>query len=119
MTRPQPDFASAVLDLVAEIPPGNVMSYGDIAAALGSRGARTVGTVLARSGADVPWWRVIRSSGHAAAGQRLQPLCDREAAAFAAELCRLGEPFVCLLEGGVRAAVAAGAELQRSDGDAV
>ena len=34
MTRPQPDFASAVLDLVAEIPPGNVMSYGDIAAAL-------------------------------------------------------------------------------------
>jgi alkylated DNA nucleotide flippase Atl1 len=59
-------FASAVLDLVAAIPPGHVMTYGDVAAALGSRAARAVGTVMARSGADVPWWRVVRASGQAA-----------------------------------------------------
>lgn len=57
---------SRVLDVVASIPPGQVMSYGDVAAALGSRAARAVGQVMAWYGSDVPWWRVIRASGHPA-----------------------------------------------------
>ena len=44
------------------------MSYGDIAAAIGSRAPRAVGQVMAYYGSDVPWWRVIRSDGH-------PPLC--------------------------------------------
>jgi alkylated DNA nucleotide flippase Atl1 len=61
---PAPDsFAEAVLDVVADIPPGRVMTYGDVAAVLGSRGARVVGQVMARYGSDVPWWRVIRAGG--------------------------------------------------------
>lgn len=50
------------------------MTYGDIAAVLadhddlvgteGSYGARLVGQVMARFGADVAWWRVLRSTGH-------------------------------------------------------
>ena len=69
MTRaPAEDFAEAVLEVVAAIPPGRVMTYGDVAAVLGSRAARAVGQVMSRHGADVPWWRVIRASGHAAAG---------------------------------------------------
>jgi alkylated DNA nucleotide flippase Atl1 len=61
--RPPEDFVEAVLDVVAAIPPGSVMTYGDVAATLGSRAARAVGNVMAQYGSDVPWWRVIRSSG--------------------------------------------------------
>jgi len=56
-------FAEAVLDLIERIPPGRVMSYGDIAEYLGTGGPRTVGTVLSRFGGGVPWWRVIRADG--------------------------------------------------------
>ncbi len=35
MTPPLDDFASRVLDVVDSIPPGRVMSYGDIAEYLG------------------------------------------------------------------------------------
>jgi alkylated DNA nucleotide flippase Atl1 len=57
-----------VLAVVATIPPGRVMTYGDVAAVLGSRAARAVGNVMSWYGAEVPWWRVIRASGHPAAG---------------------------------------------------
>jgi len=56
-------FAEAVLDLVQQIPSGRVMTYGDVAAALGTGGPRAVGTVMARFGGGVPWHRVIRSGG--------------------------------------------------------
>ena len=68
MTAQQPgdDFVSRVLEVVASIPEGRVMTYGDVAAALGSRAARAVGTVMAHYGSEVAWWRVIRASGHPA-----------------------------------------------------
>jgi len=64
--RPPPSgsFVEAVLDIVDSIPAGRVMTYGDIAAVLGSRAARVVGQVMAHYGADAPWWRVIRAGGH-------------------------------------------------------
>ena len=58
------DFGGAVLEVVDAIPEGRVLTYGDIAALLGSRAARAVGTVLARSGGGHPWWRVVRAGGH-------------------------------------------------------
>lgn len=61
-------FVEHVLAIVEDIPPGQVMTYGGIAAELGSRGARVVGQVMARYGSDVAWWRVIRASGE-------PPLC--------------------------------------------
>ena len=64
MPGPSDDFISRVLDVVANIPAGRVMAYGDVAAAIGSRAARAVGQVMAYYGADVPWWRVVRASGH-------------------------------------------------------
>lgn len=57
------EFADDVLDVVDQIPEGMVMTYGDIAELLGRGGARGVGTVMARYGSDVPWWRVIRAGG--------------------------------------------------------
>lgn len=60
------DFVHAVLELVDSIPPGKVMAYGEVAAALGSRASRAVGQVMAYYGSDVAWWRVVRASGHPA-----------------------------------------------------
>ena len=68
MPRQGEGFVEAVLAVVADIPPGHVMTYGDVAATLGSRGARAVGQVMARYGSDVPWWRVVRAGGRPPAG---------------------------------------------------
>ncbi|WP_323374141.1 MGMT family protein [Microbacterium sp. STN6] len=61
--NPDHPFVEQVLGVVEEIPAGRVMTYGGIAAVLGSRASRQVGQVMARYGSDVPWWRVIRSDG--------------------------------------------------------
>lgn len=50
------------------------MPYGEVAAALGSRASRAVGWVCAHYGAEVPWWRVIRASGHPPLGHEQQAL---------------------------------------------
>ncbi|HLI36523.1 MAG TPA: MGMT family protein [Streptosporangiaceae bacterium] len=57
------DFAGDVLDVVDAIPPGQVMSYGDVAAFLGRGGPRQVGRVMAVWGGAVPWWRVVHADG--------------------------------------------------------
>ncbi len=62
------DFASRVLDLAEAIPPGRVMSYGDIAEYLGEGGPRQVGRVMALWGGGVAWWRVIHADGSLLAG---------------------------------------------------
>jgi methylated-DNA-protein-cysteine methyltransferase related protein len=49
--------------VVASIPPGSVLSYGDVAELAGLRSARLVGRILAEDGADLPWHRVLRSNG--------------------------------------------------------
>ncbi|GAA4159923.1 hypothetical protein GCM10022286_15170 [Gryllotalpicola daejeonensis] len=56
-------FTEAVLDIVAQIPPGLVLSYGAIAAELGSRASRQVGKVMRNYGHEVTWWRVVHSDG--------------------------------------------------------
>jgi alkylated DNA nucleotide flippase Atl1 len=66
---PVDDFASQVLDVVDAIPPGRVMSYGDIAVYLAiGPGPRQVGRVMAVYGGAVAWWRVIHSDGTPAPG---------------------------------------------------
>lgn len=52
-----------VRSVVASIPPGNVLSYGDVAELAGLRSARLVGRILSEDGADLPWHRVLRSNG--------------------------------------------------------
>ncbi|GIV63241.1 MAG: methyltransferase [Bellilinea sp.] len=56
-----------IYDLVRQIPPGRVASYGQIARMVGGGiGPRQVGYALAalKSGTDVPWQRVINAKGH-------------------------------------------------------
>src|SRR5689334_24575953 len=66
---PLDEYSAQVLDVVDSIPPGRVMSYGDIAEYLGSGpGPRQVGRVMATYGGAVAWWRVIHSDGTPAPG---------------------------------------------------
>lgn len=63
---PPTPYARQVLDVVDRIPPGKVMTYGDVAELMGRGSARTVGAVLSDHGREVPWQRVIQASGRPA-----------------------------------------------------
>ncbi|GFH37694.1 MGMT family protein [Streptomyces pacificus] len=69
-----PEYAERVLAVAEQIPPGRVMTYGDVAEWLGEGGPRQVGRVMALYGGAVPWWRVVRSDGSLAAGHALRAL---------------------------------------------
>ena len=61
----KPQFQEAVHQVVAAIPKGSVMTYGDVAAAAGYPGAaRAVGSLMAKNiDPSIPCHRVIRSDG--------------------------------------------------------
>ncbi len=75
-------FARAVLDVVARIPRGKVMTYGDVAEYLGQGSPRTVGTVMAKHGHEVAWQRVVQASGRPA-----EPYVEQALALLRAEGC--------------------------------
>lgn len=55
--------------MVAQIPPGRVMTYGQIAALCGNaRAARIVGGIAHFGNPDLPWQRVVNKRGGLAAG---------------------------------------------------
>ena len=59
-------YAERVLAVVAAVPAGRVLTYGDVREWLGESSPRAVGVVLAWHGHDVPWWRVVLSDGRPA-----------------------------------------------------
>lgn len=67
-------YAERVLDLVAQVPSGRALAYGDVAALLGEGGPRQVGRVLSLWGGGVPWWRVVRADGSPAPGVAAEAL---------------------------------------------
>jgi len=71
MTNNQKDsFFDQVYTIVAKIPYGRVISYGQIARMLGSpRGARTVGWALSTCPEGLPWQRVVKADGYIAEGE--------------------------------------------------
>jgi methylated-DNA-protein-cysteine methyltransferase-like protein len=91
-------YAERVYGIVRQIPPGHVMSYGQIARLIvppaGVEGAaylrlspRWVGTAMAQCPDDVPWQRVINSQGKVSPrpgmGQLVQRhLLEQESVAF-------------------------------------
>ncbi|GAA1969883.1 MGMT family protein [Amycolatopsis minnesotensis] len=52
-----------IREVVADVPPGKVATYGDIAAIAGASTPRLVGRVLSEDGNDLPWHRILRASG--------------------------------------------------------
>lgn len=75
-----PPYAAQVLDVVDQVPAGQVTTYGDVAEYLGDGGPRKVGRVMSRYGSAVAWWRVLRADGTPAPG-----LEDRAFAEYRAE----------------------------------
>ncbi|MCL2780925.1 MAG: MGMT family protein [Actinomycetia bacterium] len=61
------ELARAILACVESIPPGRVMTYGDVAEFVGASTPRIVGRVLREDGGSVPWHRVLRADGTFAA----------------------------------------------------
>ncbi|GAB3157722.1 hypothetical protein GCM10027290_59360 [Micromonospora sonneratiae] len=70
------EYVEEVLALVEAIPPGRVMSYGAVADHLSERSGRTssrlVGSIMARYGSGVPWYRVVNSAGRLPPGHELE-----------------------------------------------
>ena len=63
------DFRQRVEALVTQIPPGRVMTYGQIAALCGNaRAARIVGGIAHFGDPALPWQRVVNKSGGLASG---------------------------------------------------
>jgi methylated-DNA-protein-cysteine methyltransferase-like protein len=63
------DFRDRVYALVATIPRGRVMTYGQLAALAGSPyAARVVGGIAHWGDPDLPWQRVVKKSGSLAEG---------------------------------------------------
>lgn len=72
MQNKRGNFYQEVYDLVAQIPPGHVATYGQLAAMCGrSRGARAVGWAMRNSPMErqLPCHRVVNASGTMAPGE--------------------------------------------------
>jgi methylated-DNA-protein-cysteine methyltransferase related protein len=68
-----PGFEDAVLEVIRSIPPGHVMSYGEVADEAGfPRAARAVGTLVGTTTEDCPWWRVVGWDGRLRAPDRIR-----------------------------------------------
>jgi methylated-DNA-protein-cysteine methyltransferase-like protein len=69
MPEVEAGFRQRVEALVAQIPRGRVMTYGQLAALCGNaRAARIVGGIAHFGDPDLPWQRVVNKSGGLASG---------------------------------------------------
>jgi methylated-DNA-protein-cysteine methyltransferase-like protein len=66
--------AETILARVRRVPRGYVTTYGDLAPGA----PRHAGRVLGQAGADVAWWRVVRSDGTWAKGREQRELLLQE-----------------------------------------
>jgi methylated-DNA-protein-cysteine methyltransferase-like protein len=66
-----PSAWEAVYELVRGVPPGRVMTYGQIAGLLGNvLSPKAVGWAMHGCPADVPWQRVVNASGSCSTDRR-------------------------------------------------
>ena len=80
------EFEARVREVILQLRPGEVASYGEVAEEAGFPGAaRAVGNVLAR-GDGLPWWRVVTATGRYAPGKEAE-----QAARLRSEGLRVGE----------------------------
>ena len=85
-----------IWETIADIPPGSVANYGQVAEIAGiPRGARQVGYALRHvpDGMELPWHRVVQSSGKSAFAP--------DSRAFRRQRDRLADEGVVMLRGRV------------------
>ena len=72
--RDNPNYRERVYKIVRGIPPGHVMTYGQIAELLGEGYTpRTVGFVMHASPEGTPWHRVLNAQGACSTGPIVLP----------------------------------------------
>ena len=82
-----PKFNEQVYEIIAQIPEGCVVSYGDIAKwLLHPNGARVVGWAMAHCPEGLPWHRVVRANGDIVGGGYAKERLER--------LAKEGTPFL-------------------------
>jgi methylated-DNA-protein-cysteine methyltransferase-like protein len=66
-------FERAVALVLDQLEPGEVVTYGEVAAEAGYPGAaRAVGAFLAKGGGDHRWWRVVTATGRLVPGHEAE-----------------------------------------------
>lgn len=66
------DFTTSVQVVISALGPGELMTYGEVAAEAGYPGAaRAVGRILQKS-EGLPWWRIVSSSGRLVPGHEVE-----------------------------------------------
>ena len=66
-------FAEQAEKVIRALRPGEVVTYGEVAADAGRPGAaRAVGHLLATRPADLPWWRVVAANGRLVPGHEAE-----------------------------------------------
>ena len=67
------DFEREVASVLDQLKPGDLVTYGEVAAEAGHPGAaRAVGSVLRRSGGYFCWWRVVSADGRLVPGHEAE-----------------------------------------------
>ena len=66
-------FEQAVVTVLRSLRPGELVTYGEVAAEAGYPGAaRAVGRILATTTDDLPWWRVVTATGRLVPGHEAE-----------------------------------------------
>jgi methylated-DNA-protein-cysteine methyltransferase-like protein len=86
-------FFRRVYEVVARVPAGRVVTYGEIARILGRpSGSRAVGWAMRHCPEDVPWYRVVNAQGRLSVTARYpdgklmqQALLEEEGVVFSGE----------------------------------
>ena len=66
-------FEDAIVQVLGGLEPGDLVTYGEVAAEAGRPGAaRAVGRFLAEHGGEVCWWRVVTSTGRLVPGHEVE-----------------------------------------------
>ncbi|HYH49460.1 MAG TPA: MGMT family protein [Acidimicrobiia bacterium] len=67
------EFTERAEAVIRALHPGEVVTYGEVAADAGRPGAaRAVGHLLATRPEDLPWWRVVAASGRLVPGHEAE-----------------------------------------------
>jgi methylated-DNA-protein-cysteine methyltransferase-like protein len=66
-------FTERAEEVIRALRPGEIVTYGEVAADAGRPGAaRAVGHLLATRPADLPWWRVVTAGGRLVPGHEAE-----------------------------------------------
>ncbi len=67
MSAPEPNAERErrIIEVLMSLVEGEVTTYGDVAEVAGyPKMSRLVGRIVGHSDAEIPWWRVVNSTGH-------------------------------------------------------